>query len=64
MPDGFDATFARVKELVADVLANEKFHLPLTSKSKSTKGQALPGKNVTILGLTLLKHFHNKLLRA
>lgn len=27
MPAGFDATFARVKELVADFRANEKFHL-------------------------------------
>jgi hypothetical protein len=34
--------------------ANEKFHLPLTSKSKSAKGQALQGENVKILGPTLL----------
>jgi hypothetical protein len=27
MPDGFDAAFAKVKELVADFRANEKFHL-------------------------------------
>ena len=32
MPDGFDATFARAKELVADVRANEKFHLPTRLK--------------------------------
>jgi hypothetical protein len=27
MPAGFDAAFAKVKELVADFRANEKFHL-------------------------------------
>lgn len=27
MPAGFDATFAKGKELVADFRANEKFHL-------------------------------------
>ena len=27
MPAGFDTAFARVKELVADFRANEKFHL-------------------------------------
>ena len=27
MSDGFDAAFARVKELVADFRANEKFYL-------------------------------------
>jgi hypothetical protein len=32
MPAGFDATFARVKELVADFRANEKFHLSPTCR--------------------------------
>jgi hypothetical protein len=28
MTSGFDAAFAKVKELVADFRANEKFHFP------------------------------------
>jgi hypothetical protein len=33
--------------------ANEKFHLSLTSKSKSAKEQALPWENIKIPGPTL-----------
>jgi hypothetical protein len=36
---GFDAAFARVKELVADFLANEKFHLSLAYRRDSLDRQ-------------------------
>jgi hypothetical protein len=39
MSSGFDAAFAKVKELVADFWANEKFHLSPACSDESRAGQ-------------------------